>query len=411
VHVIGAGLAGLSAALALADRGFAVTLDEAGPRAGGRCRSYRDPQLGLVIDNGNHLLMSGNRAAMAWLDRLGTRDHMAGPAHADFDFCDLNSGQKWRIAANDGPIPWWVLKRGRRVPDTRAVDYLPMARLIGARAGATVGEVIPTSGPLWDRLMDPVLLSALNVDAAGGSARLAGAVIARTLGKGGRASRPLIATPSLDAALVDPALAALREKGVEPRFGRRLRALGIEDGRVTHLDFGNGAEAVAGPVVLAVPAWIAAELVPGLTVPDRHSAIVNAHFAGPPPPGAPTMLALIGGAAQWLFAFEDRVSVTVSGADAMIEQDREALAKLFWADIQRAYGFTAPMPAWQIVKEKRATFAATPDQDALRPGAATSLPNLFLAGDWTQTGLPATIEGALQSGGLAAKLAAQAAAR
>ncbi len=88
-----------------------------------------------------------------------------------------------------------------------------------------------------------------------------------------------------------------------------------------------------------------------------------------------------------------------------MDRDREYLAKTIWADVQKALAMTAPMPAWQIVKEKRATFAATPEQDAKRPPAATRWRNLFLAGDWTQTGLPATIEGALRSGETAARLA------
>ena len=117
------------------------------------------------------------------------------------------------------------------------------------------------------------------------------------------------------------------------------------------------------------------------------------------------MLGVIGGTAEWIFTFHDRISVTVSCADSIVDQDRETLATRIWADVSKALGITAPMPAWQIVKEKRATFAATPAQDARRPAAKTGWPNLFLAGDWTQTGLPATIEGALRSGETAAALA------
>jgi len=123
------------------------------------------------------------------------------------------------------------------------------------------------------------------------------------------------------------------------------------------------------------------------------------------PAGAPPFLGVIGGTAEWIFSFHDRISVTVSGADAIVDQDREALAVRIWADVAQALGITAPMPAWQIVKEKRATFAATPEQAARRPAAKTRWRNLFLAGDWTQTGLPATIEGALRSGETAAALA------
>ena len=93
------------------------------------------------------------------------------------------------------------------------------------------------------------------------------------------------------------------------------------------------------------------------------------------------MLGVIGGTAEWIFAFSDRVSVTVSGADAIVDEDREALATRIWADVSKALDLQAPLPPWQIVKEKRATFAATPAQDARRPAARTGWPNLFLAGD------------------------------
>jgi len=157
-------------------------------------------------------------------------------------------------------------------------------------------------------------------------------------------------------------------------------------------------------VVLAAPPWIAASLLPDLTVPTEFRSIVNAHFAVPPPSGAPPMLGVIGGAAEWVFAFHDRLSVTVSGADAIVDDNREDLARRFWDDVAAAHGLSGEMPAWQVVKERRATFAATPEQNARRPGAATRWTNLFLAGDWTKTGLPGTIEGSIQSGALAASL-------
>ena len=92
------------------------------------------------------------------------------------------------------------------------------------------------------------------------------------------------------------------------------------------------------------------------------------------------MLGVIGGTAEWIFAFADRISVTISGADAIVDKDREGLAQLIWSDVARAYGLSGGLPAWQIVKEKRATFAATPEQDAKRPKTATSWRNLLLAG-------------------------------
>ena len=406
-HVIGAGLAGLSAATALAERGEAVVLYDAARQAGGRCRSYVDATLGLTIDNGNHFVAAGNHAVMAYLDRIGSRGHLAGEAAARFDFVDLRDGHRWALRPNAGWLPWWVLARGRRVPGSRARDYLRLAALLRAGPAAALGEVIPTTGPLWDGLLDTFFRSALNTPPEQASARLAGAIVRETILSGGDATRPRYAVPTLAAAFVDPALDYLRARGGSVRLATRVRALGAGDGVVTALHLGDATVAVgaADCVILAVPPWIAAELVPGLTVPTAFHAIVNAHFAYAPPPGMPAILAVLGGTAEWLVAHPDRISVTVSAADALAEVDRATIAATLWGDIQRAYGLTAPLPKFQIIKEARATFAATPEQDARRPGAATAWVNLRLAGDWTQTGLPATIEGAVRSGVTAAGLA------
>lgn len=401
VHVVGAGLAGLSAAVELTARGRPVAVYEAGPRAGGRCRSYHDAQLGMDIDNGNHLVLSGNRAVHAYLARIGASDRLHGPADAAFVFADLASGERWTVRPSMGSLPWWIFNRGRRVPGTGARDYLRLAGLLRPAAGSRVGDVVPTSGSLWHRLIEPVLLAALNTPAADGSAALASAVIRETLAKGGRAYRPLVAQPTLAAAFVDPALDWLAARGAEVYFGRRLRAIDANG-----LDFGDGVEPLkqGDAVVLAVPAPVAASLIPGLSVPTEFNAIVSAHFACEAPPGTPPILGLVNAATEWIFALPGRISVTISAADAVVDEDRDALAARLWAEVAAVLGLPPALPKWQLVKERRATFAATPAQDALRPPARTSRPNLVLAGDWTQTGLPATIEGAIRSGVTAAGL-------
>jgi squalene-associated FAD-dependent desaturase len=409
-HVIGAGLAGLAAAIRLSEAGEAVIVHEAAGQAGGRCRSYHDPALDMEIDNGNHLLLSGNHAALGYLRTIGAADRLVGPAHADFPFADLASGERWTLRISDGRLPWWVFDSGRRVPGTRARDYLGYARLLWPPRDAAVGDVVACSGPLYDRLLGPLLLAALNTAPPEGSAALAGAVLRETIGAGGRACRPLIARDGLGAAFIAPALDYLGAHGVTVGFGRRLRSLELTGHKVVALGFDESARLQPDDrVILAVPPVVAAALVPDLTAPSQFRAIVNAHFRVAPPPGTAPICGVVNGTVEWIFAFADRLSVTISGADRLVDTPRDALARTIWREVASVtqIGDTETLPPWQIVRERRATFAALPGEERKRPGARTAWSNLWLAGDWTATGLPATIEGAIRSGERAAALAAQ----
>ena len=406
VHIIGAGLAGLSAAVRLAEQGRAVAVYEAAGQAGGRCRSYFDAGFGAVIDNGNHLLLSGNDAAIRYLTLIGGADKLRGPAKAEFDFADLATGERWTLKINEGRWPSWLFDRDRRVPATKPLDYLAAAPLMWAGRRKTVTDIVAGAGPLYERLWQPLMLAALNTDPHEGSARLAGAVMRNTLAKGGAACRPLVAE-GLSAAFIEPALAYLGEHGGTTAFGKRLREIEFASGHVRSLKFNDSEISVREDesVILALPPWVAQSLVPGLTVPTQFRAILNAHFSVAPPPQFPPILGLIHGTVEWIFSFPGRLSITISGADRLIDRPREELAAELWRDVAAVTGLPAELPPWQIVKEKRATFAASPDQDVLRPEPRTGWRNLFLAGDWIQTGLPATIEGAIRSGERAARLA------
>ena len=409
VYIVGAGLAGLSCAVALAGKGVRSTVLEASAQAGGRCRSYHDPQLDMVLDNGNHFVLSGNRATFDYLRAIGSDDRMAGPEHADLDFIDFSDGARWTIRPNDGLLPWWVLSPERRVAGTTAAEYLALAPLVANRDDKRIDALVACKGPLWERLIEPFLVGALNTDPGTGSAALAGAVLRQSLARGGLAYRVRIAHPTLAAAFVDPAVEHLAAAGSDVRFGAAVRSLAFDESKFVGIELPDDRIDLdpGDKVVMAVPPWMATSLLPGLIAPDVFNPIVNAHFRTVPPPGASPMLGVIGGTAEWIFAFPDRLSVTVSNAGRLVDQDRETLTRAFWSDIARVYNLPPAPPPCRIVKERRATFAATPEQNARRPGAATRWSNLILAGDWTDTGLPATIEGSVRSGNTAAALALQ----
>lgn len=407
-HIIGAGISGLSAGVRLANAGYRVHVHEATQQIGGRCRSYFDQATNLTIDNGNHLLLSGNSHARAYARSIGTEDGLVGPKLAQFPFVDIATGQRWLLDLGEGKLPLWVFDEARRVPDTSLRDYIALAPLAWAGTGKLVGDTIPCKGTLYDRLVQPLLLAALNVDPPEGSAGLAGAIVRETLLAGGQACRPLIARDGLSSVLVDPAIKLLQDKGGSVQLGHELRKFVTAGDAVKELQFGTDTIAL-GPddvVVLAVPPRSAAALLPGLKTPTKFRAIVNAHFRYDPPRDAAPILGVVGGLVEWLFAFPQRLSVTISNGDRLVDMPREELALSIWRDVCKAAGLPGEpeLPPWQIVRERRATFEATPEQNALRPGPVTSSKNLFLAGDWTDTGLPATIEGSVRSGDRAADL-------
>jgi len=291
------------------------------------------------------------------------------------------------------------------VPDTALRDYLALMPLIWAKQRKRVDETIRCEGTLYRKLVQPLLLAALNLDPPDGSAGLAGAIVRETLLAGGQACKPLIAREGLSAVLIEPAIKLLHARGASIHLSHELHELAISEDRVGALKFGSDDTVALSPgdaVVLAVPPRAAASLLPGLTVPTRFRAIVNAHFRFDPPRDQPPILGVVGGLVEWLFAFPQRLSVTISNGDRLVDMPREELALAIWRDICRAAGVAGELPPWQIVRERRATFEATPAQNALRPPTVSAFKNLFLAGDWTATGLPATIEGSVRSGDRAA---------
>ncbi len=408
IHIVGAGLAGLAAAVRLVRSGRPVALYEAAGQAGGRCRSYHDAALDRRIDNGNHLLFSGNRAAMAYLRAIGTDDTLDGPARAKFPFLDLDTDERWTVRLDPGLVQPWILRKRRRIPGTTFFDYLNGLKLLFAGRTRTVAQCFDTSRQMYRRFWEPLAVAALNTAADEGAARLLWPVLRETFGRGEAASRPRYVRDGLSESFVDPALALLRDQNATIRFNARLRGVTTGDGRACALDFSDGEGELQEDdvVILALPPGIVADLLPDIHVPLGTRAIVNAHFVLPRTIDRWAPMGLIGGIGQWLFARGDVASVTVSAADTLADEPADAIAQKIWPEVARAIDLgDAALGSYRIVKEKRATFAQTPDQVANRPGTHTGWANLFLAGDWTDTGLPATIEGAVRSGNAAADAA------
>ncbi|HSO41605.1 MAG TPA: hydroxysqualene dehydroxylase HpnE [Rhodospirillales bacterium] len=411
IHVIGAGLSGLAAAVALVKAGHRVLVHEAAGHAGGRCRSYFDAALGRRIDNGNHLVLSGNTAIARYLADIGGTDGLSGPERAEFPFIDVVTGERWTVRPNAGPLPWWILAPSRRVPGTAPGDYLKALRIARVKPAATVAQCLNGNGQAFARFWEPLAVSVLNTEATTGAAALLWPVLRETFGRGEAACRPRMAALGLSECFIDPALRHLEGAGATVHFHRRLRRIAFDGPLASALHFAAGDAVPVGSshaVVLAVLPQAAEALVPGLAVPQASRAIVNGHFLLPEPVERAGLLGLVGGLCHWLFLRGDVASVTISAADAIAEKEAGLLAEAMWTEIVCALDLgEVALPAHRIVKEKRATFAQTPAEVARRPAARTPFANLFLAGDWTDTGLPATLEGSVRSGNRAAEAVAK----
>jgi len=228
--------------------------------------------------------------------------------------------------------------------------------------------------------------------------------LVRTLVKGEKACRPLLPKTTLRDTFVNPALSLLQQRRNTIKYNTVLKRLKLDDGRVSSIEFAKEKVDIAqgDSVVLAVPAKQSAMLLPDIPTPKDHNAIVGIHFKVPATRkhlGEAALMGVIGGTSQWIFHRAGVLSVTISNSEKISKKNEEAFIQEIWNEILAATREDEVVPPpYRIIREKRATIAQTPSQDACRPDTATPYENLYMAGDWTNTGLPATIEGAVLSG-------------
>ncbi|MBI4226644.1 MAG: FAD-dependent oxidoreductase [Candidatus Omnitrophica bacterium] len=442
--VIGGGLAGLAAGVALADAGWRVTVLERGGALGGRARSFTDPASGDVVDNGQHVFLGAYTQTLRFLKRLGT-DHLIR-FQPQLTVAFAEAGRRPAVLrCPSWPAPWSLaaglcgfgaLSWGDKLAMLRVVRHLRtgtvpsstgdspcsaddhLDQMTVAQWLATLGQTPRSRQVFWD----PLTIAALNDDPEHTSALGLATVLARMFGQGSSAARLGLATVGLSDLYTRPAARIIEQAGGTVRVNTAVAAADGDGARATGLRLAGGERLTADAYVIATPPHELARLLPSsLTSRDPTLAGLSRFTASPIVSinlwldrliTDQTFVGLIGRRVQWVFNRSQvvtagpstHVALVISAAAAYVGQSNEPLVALAREDLE------ACLPAargarWlktQIVREHAATIRTPPGSQAWRPGPRTPWPNLSLAGDWTATGLPATIESAVASGAAAA---------
>ena len=434
VVVIGAGFAGLSAAVRLARHGARVLVVEERKRLGGRATAFPDPESGEVVDNGQHVLFGCYHETFAFLDAIGAADGVTLDSTLDLEIVD-RAGQRSRLRSAPLPPPlhlvggllrWRALGMRDRVAALRL--GMVLRRLHRERHGfdSGTGETVNTwltshgqTPRLQEVLWEPLAVAALNQSPAVAAAAPFIEVVARMFGGSARDAAIGLPRRPLDLLFAQPARHYLEQHGHAVRCGLAAR-LAVDGDRAVGVDL-RGERVTTGAVVSSVP-WFSfagmAGHIPALepiTSAAAHTAsspIVTVNLWLDRRIGTASFVGFPGRRFQWMFdkarLFGEQashVSLVASGADEIVGFSNEALIDLARSELSQALPGRWSVVRATAVREKRATFSLAPGQPR-RPAPATPIRQFFLAGDWTDTGLPATIESAVVSGHRAAELVA-----
>jgi squalene-associated FAD-dependent desaturase len=428
VVVIGAGLAGLAAALESADAGARVTLLERRNRLGGLTWSFEHG--GLWVDNGQHIFLRCCDEYLSFLNRIGARDDVELPARLDIPVVAPGSPPRiGRLRRSALPAPMQLAGSLLRYPHLPRRDRLRLGRaMIGLRRlrmddssldDISFGDWLTSKGQsreaiaaVWDLITVPTL----NLPAAEASLAL-GAMVFRTgLLEDSAAADIGWSRVPLGVLHGERAGVALSRAGVDVRLGTRVEF--VRRNPIGGYD-ADGMQADA--VVVALPHEEASLVLPAGAVPHQErlaqlgaSAIVDVHLMYDRRVSAWPVMAAVSSPVQWVF---DRTSssgltsgqylaVSISAADKLLTERPEPLVRRIADEMGRLLpaSASARLVDSLVTKERRATFRAAPGSASLRPKARTLFPGLAVAGAWTDTGWPATMEGAVRSGRAAARV-------
>jgi squalene-associated FAD-dependent desaturase len=439
VVIVGGGFAGLAAGVALAERGFRVTVVEKRSRLGGRASSYVDQTTGDVVDNGQHVFLRAYRDTIRFLTTIGTLDQLAFQPRLSLEVVDPHRPTS-KVVATPLPAPWHVavgLLRAKGLSwEERRAGLALGAHLWRKKTqdaeGLTVTQWLDRHqqpAALRERLWHPLAIAALNETPDVAAASPFATVLTNAFFQ--RASWSAVGIPrtGLGPLYTDAAQQFIEQRGGRIVTGQPASGLRVVRGRVTELVLSDGSALTASWFVSAIPYVNLSELLPS-EVQLGHvqflaaqglisSPIISLYLWFDRPVLDRPFVGLAGATWQWAFnrrmllgqsQSDGHVALVISAAHSFITRTTDELLDSALRDLRACFpaARSAVLRHRVAIKEPHATFSPRVGSDRFRPDQRTPLENFFLAGDWTRTGLPASIEGAVQSGYRCAELIGQA---
>lgn len=404
VHIIGGGLAGLAAAMEVLRLGGMAIIYEASPRPGGRCRSFDDPLLGNNIDNGAHLVLSANHTVRSLIQSCGAENAWV-QGSARFWFFDLDTGQSWSIHPNRGPLPWWLCIPNRRVPGVSFSGHLKLLHLLRSDIHPEgIERLVGTT--LFRNFVMPVALAITNTPFSLLSWDVLRTVLLRTFAHGAQAIAPLVPRTGYGVDLIAPLARTIQRDGGQIYYESPVQQFLVSEKRITAFQIRKRV-ITPGPddkIIAALPIRAAQTLLPDIPALPT-SPIINAYFRLPCCV-EDRFVGIIGGVCDWIQVRGSLVSASIGTAHHLVHMQAGQLLSLLWQETVQVLGLSEmKMPPARLIKERDATLMLTPAVNSQRQQTSTKWENAWLAGDWTATGLPCTLEGAALSGINAARAA------
>ena len=408
IHIIGGGLAGLSSGVKLlkSKKKQNIILYESTSLFGGRCRSYNDKDFKCSLDNGNHLIIKAYKNTFRYLKEIGSTNTLKYNENTFYPFVDIKYSKSWEVKPYSNFIPWWIFFSSYRPDNISFLDFIKSFKLAFSKKNQRVSDIINENSLIYKRFWKPFTIAVLNTHPKEASAKLLWKIIIKTLFLGNNPLQPFVVKKSLNESLIKPGIKKILKYGGKIKTNYRLKKINFKNNFAKEIIFQNKSVILNEEdiVILTVPPNILNKILPNITTPKKNNCILNIHFKLNKNitiilPKNSFFLGVIGGLTDWIFKKENVLSITISAANNLNMYSNEKISKMIWKEIKQIFKIQKNyIPKYKIIREKTATFLQSPEEIFKKPKMHTKYSNIFLAGDWIDNGLPATIEGAITSG-------------